>query len=222
MVFCGSRTIFRPRREWGASFIGNIFERNFQLVACCHGIFQRRMAEAREKLSVFAVSSSGRVMDHILGKIKKRYTASFSVETAMVLGAVLLTFGSVIRYAYQLHDTVTGAMILEETLEGARYCREEPAELHTFEETGTQMGNPRIYLGEYRIRLTEKGTKIVGTAEAGDWSLNMEMKKSHPAEILRKYSVIEEIGEKVNHDGSGVQTGNESELHGDSSGGGAQ
>lgn len=222
MVFCGSRIIFRSRREWGTSLIGDIFERNFQLAVCRRGIFQRRMAEAREKLSVFAVSSSSGVMDHICRKIKKRYAASFSVETAMVLSVVLLTFGSVIRYAYRLHDTVTGAMILEETLEGARHCREETVALNTFEEKGTQLGNPRVYLGEYGISLAEKGTKIVGTAEAGDWSLDMEMKKSLPAEILRKYSVIEEIGEEVNHDGSGVQTGDESKLHGDSPGDGAQ
>lgn len=222
MVFCCSRTVFESWREWVTSFIWNIFKRDFQPAVCGCGSFKWDVAETQKEFSVPAVSPSGGIMDHVCRKVKKQYAASFSVEAAMVLGVVLLTFGSVIRHAYRLHDTVTGAMILEETLIGARYCREETVPLDTFEERGTRLGNPRIWLGEYRISLVEQGTKVSGTAEAGDWNCEMEMKKSQPAELLRKCSVIEEIGKKVSQDGSGIQAGNESELHGDSSGAGPQ
>lgn len=52
--------------------------------------------------------------------IKKYYSASITVEASIILSVVLLSLAAFIRYAYTVHDTVTGSMILEETLERAR------------------------------------------------------------------------------------------------------
>lgn len=49
--------------------------------------------------------------------IKKYYSASITVEASIILSVVLLSLAAFIRYAYTVHDTVTGSMILEETLE---------------------------------------------------------------------------------------------------------
>lgn len=48
--------------------------------------------------------------------IKKYYSASITVEASIILSVVLLSLAAFIRYAYTVHDTVTGSMILEETL----------------------------------------------------------------------------------------------------------
>ena len=43
-----------------------------------------------------------------------------TVEASIVLSVVILSLASLIRYAYTVHDTVTGSMILEETIERVR------------------------------------------------------------------------------------------------------
>ena len=39
-----------------------------------------------------------------------------TVEASIVMSVVILSLASLIRYAYTVHDTVTGSMILEETI----------------------------------------------------------------------------------------------------------
>ena len=43
-----------------------------------------------------------------------------TVEASIVMSVVILSLASLIRYAYTVHDTVTGSMILEETIERVR------------------------------------------------------------------------------------------------------
>ena len=43
-----------------------------------------------------------------------------TVEASIVMSVVILSLASLIRYAYTVHDTVTGGMILEETIERVR------------------------------------------------------------------------------------------------------
>ena len=45
-----------------------------------------------------------------------------TVEASIVMSVVILSLASLIRYAYTVHDTVTGGMILEETIERVRNC----------------------------------------------------------------------------------------------------
>ena len=85
--------------------------------------------------------------------IKKYYSASITVEASIILSVVLLSLAAFIRYAYTVHDTVTGSMILEETLERARNNVNEKKTIDSFEQEGSQMGNPRLYLGAYELHL---------------------------------------------------------------------
>lgn len=84
--------------------------------------------------------------------IERNYSASITVEASMVLSVVLLSMAAFIRYAYTVHDMVTGSMILEETLERARNNVDEKKKTDSFEQEGSLMGNPRLYLGTYEIR----------------------------------------------------------------------
>ena len=61
--------------------------------------------------------------------------------------------GGVYPICYTVHDAVTGSMILEETLERARNNVNEKKTIDSFEQEGSQMGNPRLYLGAYELHL---------------------------------------------------------------------
>ena len=50
----------------------------------------------------------------------QKYDGSMTVEASIVMSVVILSLASLIRYAYTVHDTVTGGMILEETIERVR------------------------------------------------------------------------------------------------------
>lgn len=152
---------------------------------------------------------------------KRIYSASFTAEAAMVCGIVFLTLAGLIQYAYTLHDTVTGKMILTEVLDEVRYCKDEALETDEFEEKGNTLGNPRLWLGEYRIKIREHGTGLSGIAAAGDWETQIDLKKSYPSEFLRGIAAVEELERVINGDGSRVQAGDESELYGSQPGVGA-
>ena len=113
--------------------------------------------------------------------IKKYYSASITVEASIILSVVLLSLAAFIRYAYTVHDTVTGSMILEETLERARNNVNEKKTIDSFEQEGRQMGNPRLYLG----------------ASAGDWSLHIERADIHPETFLRQQDALKKIKDRI-------------------------
>lgn len=120
--------------------------------------------------------------------IKKYYSASITVEASIILSVVLLSLAAFIRYAYTVHDTVTGSMILEETLERARNNVNEKKTIDSFEQEGSQMGNPRLYLGA----LTAEGD-----AAAGDWSLHIERADIHPETFLRQQDALKKIKDRI-------------------------
>ena len=43
----------------------------------------------------------------------QKYDGSMTVEASIVMSVGILSLASLIRYAYTVHDTVTGGMILE-------------------------------------------------------------------------------------------------------------
>ena len=129
--------------------------------------------------------------------IEKNYSASITVEASMVLSVVLLSMAAFIRYAYTVHDMVTGSMILEETLERARNNVDEKKKTDFFELEGSQMGNPRLYLGTYEIHLKVGAPTAEGDASAGDWSLHMERADIHPETFLRQQDALRKIKDRI-------------------------
>ena len=120
----------------------------------------------------------------------------------MVLGVVFLALGAVIREAYILCDEVTGAMILEETLERLRYNREEKKDETFFEALGEKEGNPRLWLGKYQLELDMGGSRSSGCGAAGDWRLQMEMKNFEPETFLRKLEAFRALRRGQDDSGS--------------------
>ena len=129
--------------------------------------------------------------------IKKYYSASITVEASIILSVVLLSLAAFIRYAYTVHDTVTGSMILEETLERARNNVNEKKTIDSFEQEGSQMGNPRLYLGAYELHLNLGALSAEGDAAAGDWSLHIERADIHPETFLRQQDALKKIKDRI-------------------------
>ncbi|MCI8512468.1 MAG: hypothetical protein HFE83_10825 [Lachnospiraceae bacterium] len=132
-------------------------------------------------------------MSFFVERLKGRMEASFTIEAALVLSMVFLTLGALIQHAYRLHDTVTGSMILEETLERARQNRDEEKTASCFAEEGERTGNPRLWLGSYRLEITADERLAAGTAAAGDWAKEMEMKTFWPERSLRMCQALLEM-----------------------------
>ena len=129
--------------------------------------------------------------------IKKHYSASITVEASIILPMVLLSLAAFIRYAYTVHDTVIGSMILEETLERARNNVDEKKTIDSFEREGSQMGNPRLYLGSYEVQLNLEALTAEGDASAGDWSLHIERADIHPETFLRQQDALKKIKDRI-------------------------
>ena len=72
--------------------------------------------------------------------IKKYYSASITVEASIILSVVLLSLAAFIRYAYTVHDAVTGSMILErcyaQNMGGGTYKSNLPDNLEIIKEVG--------------------------------------------------------------------------------------
>lgn len=128
---------------------------------------------------------------------KKRYDGSITIEASLVLSILLLSLASMIRYAYTIHDTVTGSMILEETIERARNRADKTKQAEMFAKEGSALGNPRLYLGTYEIQLKEGILGIQGDAKAGEWSLHMERAGFYPEEFLRQQDALKKIKDRI-------------------------
>lgn len=142
---------------------------------------------------------------------KKRLRAGFTIEATMVLTMVFLSLASMIRYGYWIHDTVTGTMILEETIVKAR-CegeREISVRLKEYEDYGKRLGNPRLTLGNYKLELDAGFNRIAGTASAGKWKQEMEIERFQPGTFLRRAEAARALGKELTDDGSGIQAGDE-------------
>jgi len=128
---------------------------------------------------------------------KRRYAASMTVETALILSAVLLFLAAFIRHAYRIHDTVTGSMILEETIERARNNVDVERTEEQFAVEGSRMGNPRLCLGVYEIALKQESGSLKGYAKAGDWRLQLERTDIHPETFLRQQDALKKIKDRI-------------------------
>lgn len=227
MVFCDSGTFFRCLGKFIIIFRWFVWLFSGQ---SANGSGRDLEQERKQKTgySVSPVSfTKGDMDDSRTCKFRNydwkiRYTASFTVEAAMVLGIVFFCFALVLKQAYVLHDTVTGTMILEEMLENARVNQDENIESAAFAKQGEITGNPRLWLGEYRMEIGLNSEKACGKTYAGDWTQEMEIDLFRPGRFLRRCEAIKEIGKELHDGGSGVQEGNEPELYGHTSRAGAE
>lgn len=128
-------------------------------------------------------------MDGISVKTQvKSFPASFTVEAALVMAVVFWALGFMIKQTYILYDRVSGSMILQEAVENTRYA---PAGCGgEFASVGERQGNPRLWMGEYHITIKETGSKVKGTALAGSWQSEIEMKVNRPERFLRRIQAL--------------------------------
>lgn len=68
---------------------------------------------------------------------------------------------------------------------------------------GEQQGNPRLWLGQYEIIITETDGWVKGRAGAGSWQAQIEMRRHDPKRFLRRIQVLLEK-RCMPDDGSGV------------------
>ena len=111
------------------------------------------------------------------------------------MSVVLFTCMALIRRGYELHDTVTGRMILAETMQTLRWGDLEESQKETLIMQGTEKGDPRLWLGAYEIEMKEQIGKMTGTAKAGEWKAEIQMWKFQPGEYLRRCEALKALQE---------------------------
>lgn len=226
MVFCSDRAFFRCRGKF--IIILKWFVRLFSGQSAgggCGCMEEERKQKTRPSVSFVSFAKGNpdgsRTCEFPACEWDMKCTASFTVETAMVLGIVFFCFAVILKQAYVLHDTVTGTMILEEVLENVRVSRDADSAA-VFTEQGEKTGNPRLWLGDYRLEIESNGEIISGKAHAGDWTQEMKMDMFHPGRFLRRFEAIKAVGKELRDGGNGVQEGNEPELYGNTPEAGAE
>ena len=143
----------------------------------------------------------------------KRYQASVTIEATYVISVILFCISLLLSQAYCLHDTVTGAMILEEVLiKSGMIC--DADDVHAFEtggygvsvneveQYGERIGNPRLWLGDYEIDADVKKNHVSGIAKAGDWELEMEIGQLRAGQFLNLCELFMGMGKEPEDDGS--------------------
>ena len=73
----------------------------------------------------------------------------------------------------------------------------EKKTIDSFEQEGSQMGNPRLYLGAYELHLNLGALTAEGDAAAGDWSLHIERADIHPETFLRQQDALKKIKDRI-------------------------
>lgn len=216
MVFCGHGIIFESIRKYMAVSI-RFMSLCFRWVNSCGKCTLERNRIPESASSIFSISFTRKYLSRLVLIGSARYQASFTVEATMVLGVVFATYMILIQQAYKIHDTVTGTMILTETIQKLRCHEMEEQEWNAVIMQGEDKGNPRLWLGTYDIEIKEQMGRITGAAMAGEWKTDMQISRFQPGETMRRQEALKHLGEKWSHDGDGIQTGNEPKLHGDSS-----
>lgn len=210
MVFLNVRVIFGLAAQFAAVFVRIISLFWCQFMDRCPRMF--RTQKKHKVPAFFNVFTSDGDQDDM------ELCAVFTIEAAIVLGIVFMSVALLIRYAYTEHDKVTGTSILQEMLIHVRQNYEnEDAEAY-FEDAGKQLGNPRLWLGEYEIEISSERSKVSGKASAGEWRKEIEMELFRPGMYIRQRDYLTELlkdGEEKDEGEHRVQTGNESELYGD-------
>lgn len=188
MVFCHFRSSAGPEGKYGVAVVWGGLVRHL-LPSFGYRCNCKREGGTKIENSFSAVSFASRYVDGISVKPQaKSFPASFTVEAALVMAVAFWVLGFMIKQTYILYDQVSGNMILQEAVENTRYapagCGEE------FASVGKTQGNPRLWLGEYHITIKETGSKVKGTALAGSWQSEIEMKANRPERFLRRIQAL--------------------------------
>lgn len=213
MVFCDFWTVFAWIGKHRALFFWIVCLFFMESSIGSKSNFGKR-GRKKAGTSVFAFFASGWHMVFCLLRKKRRYRASFTVEAAFVLGVVMACICGLIGYAYNMHDTVTGKMILEEVMIQAQKIEDaeelsERSEIRRLEVYGEELGNPRLWLGAYNVEIDLKNKRVTGKAEAGDWFQEIEMARFRPGETLLSFEALKEIEKEWMSNGNGIQEGDE-------------
>ena len=112
-----------------------------------------------------------------------------------MLPAIFLAVVSLLSHAFQVHDMVSGTMILEETMEKARHLSKDDPETEEYVREGISRGNPRLWLGAYTLKIMEEESQVTGTAQAGDWEAEVELRRCQPEVFLRRTEAVLEMGD---------------------------
>lgn len=217
MVFCDFRNVFKLDGECSIIHMGA--DPLFLLESAVGStVYGKEGGRTKAGTSISSVLSTCRNLPRTYIKKERRYRASFTVEATMVFMVVMICVSTLISHAYKVHDSVTGSMILEETLLLARRAQEETGEaseyrLQKAENYGKTIGNPRLWYGDYEIEAEMDEGKIIGKATAGDWEQEIEIDQFQPGVRLRRYETIRGIGEELANDGRGIQAGDEQKLY---------
>lgn len=191
MVFYCIRTISEAGKQSAAVFVRPDIQQYLRPGVICDYIYRKKRDWKKENpLSSLSAANGALAVCAVGGR---RYEASFTVEAAIVFSIIFLSVAAMIQEAYYLHDTITGRMILAETMEKIRYDGSGEAAA-VFEGEGEGDGNPRLWLGTYKISVEQKAQSVTGRAGAGDWEGSIEMKTFYPELFLRRYRALSELG----------------------------
>lgn len=201
MVFRNVRVLFGGQRKSGVSIIRNLFLLSVLPDFDGSDAYRRRKDSKDQGTVPSLFSSYGIMADDFLNR---RYPASFTIEASLVLSIVFFTLAAVIQRGYYLHDTVTRAMILEETLERVKYSQEGEAGKNRLEAEGETAGNPRLWLGEYSLEISGNAGGAEGQAKAGEWTQEIQMNSFDPGKSLRRAKVLLKMGKQGNEKTGGI------------------
>ena len=113
-----------------------------------------------------------------------------------MLPVIFLAVVSLLSHAFQVHDMVSGTMILEETMEKARHLSKDDPEIEEYVREGISRGNPRLWLGAYTLKITEEESQVTGKAQAGDREAEVELRRcQQPEAFLRRTEAVLEMGD---------------------------
>lgn len=197
MVLCGIRAVFKLEGGGSSFLIRADALRRLRPVRSC-GRGRRRKGYEKKAASVPAVLASRRNLALFFIKERNReraYSASFTIEAALVLPVIFLAVVSLLSHAFQVHDMVSGTMILEETMEKARHLGKDDPETEEYVREGISRGNPRLWLGAYTLKITEEESQVTGKAQAGDWEAEVELRRCQPEAFLRRTEAVLEMGD---------------------------
>ena len=118
---------------------------------------------------------------------KKGMEGSYTLEAAIVVSVVILSLWTMIHRAYQLHDQVTGNMILHEAVELSVHG-EEP-DFSERARSGSEALDGLFTFHGSAMELKQKGDTIEGRASCGDY-----YKRLLPSGVFKKGYAFGRIG----------------------------
>ena len=209
MVFCGFRSLSVRTCQWRSVFVW------FESLLFGQSSFGSHVSDPtwKRKKAEAPVSSVSASSGNLAGTycVSKRLVGSFTVEATFVCMVVFLSLATLLSQLYQQYDQITGRMILEEVLVKSRVvdASDDQNLLDTYRAYGERLGNPRLWLGAYRLEIEGNTESVAGKARAGSWEQEIKIQRFQPGRFLRRIESLKEFGEEWTNDGSGIQAGNE-------------